>query len=363
MKGLLGIVVVLALLVIVPAASAQSPTLTVGMIYISPTQIPWSAAHRAAYQNVLTAIEGVTVTPDGEGFTAVDKSGNPVVKTLSWTATTDFSSTAALRAVEDMIQKGAKMIFVTAENWCQDLNETVAPKYPDVNFACIRGPVAKNLISMYPKSWEGFCAACAAATAVVTEPHLGLLGAYENNPQVASNHGACAQCFADAWAESHTSAVKVSAVYVNSWGNEPDEMLAAESLAAEGAKVLAVHQDSTAAASALAGADPKVWVIGYDRDWAQFTKPSDHILASVVIDWTDVYSKAIHSTLAGTFEGFRWNPGLETGAVKLAPFAPSAPIAALNVANEYTQKLMDGWRPCGTDEDMWGMDHYKKCFK
>ena len=213
------------------AALAADPELTVGMIYISPVQIPWSAAHQTGFKQALDAIFGVgqqmTVVADGEGFKVVNADDEEVVKTLSWTATTDFSGTAASRAAEDMILKGARLIFVTAENWCQDINDDLAPKYPNVNFACIRGPVATNLISMYPKSWEGFCAACAGAAAIVDEPDLGMLGAYENNPQVASNHGACAKCFADAWAESNTSTPNVATVYINNWAS-PDEATGAE---------------------------------------------------------------------------------------------------------------------------------------
>gem|GEM_PF-5118815 len=329
----------------VPMAQAAKPPetkLTVGILLISPAEIPWSAAHLLGYKNVVEAIPEVDFN------------------TLTWTATTDFSATAATSAAESMILKGAKVVFVTAEDWCQAVNDDLAPRYPQVNFACIRGPVAKNLISMYPKSWEGFAAACAAATATVDEPNLGLLGAYANNPQVASNHGACAKAFEDAWAESHKSLPKVAMAYVNSWSS-PDEASAAEALAAEGSRVVAVHQDSTRAAEALSNKTPMVWVIGYDSDWAKFTKPNQHVLTSVVINWTDVYSRAIRGTLDGTFEGFKWNPGMETNAVTLAPFSPKAPPVAKAMAEKYIQKLVSGWRPCGDDEKMWAMDDWHQC--
>jgi ABC-type sugar transport system substrate-binding protein len=40
------------------AALAADPELTVGMIYISPVQIPWSAAHQTGFKQALDAIFG-----------------------------------------------------------------------------------------------------------------------------------------------------------------------------------------------------------------------------------------------------------------------------------------------------------------
>ncbi|MFH1602041.1 MAG: BMP family ABC transporter substrate-binding protein [Candidatus Shapirobacteria bacterium] len=349
-----------------PTDAAETVDLTtIGMIYISPVQIPWSAAHREGLRQALEAVydpsQGMQVEEDGEGFRVVDGTGKVVVNTLSWTATTDFSATEASRVAEDMISKGARLVFVTAENWCQDLQENVAPSHPDVNFACIRGPVATNLVSMYPKSWEGFCAACAAAAAIVDEPELGMLGAYAENPQVASNHGACAACFADTWAEKGGGLpVSISTVYINNWENLGDETAGALALKEEGARVVAVHQDSTAAGTALVDTD--VWVIGYDSNWAERVAPNDHILTSVVIDWSDIYTWAVRKTLEGGFVGFRWNHGLAEGAITLAPFSPAADPAARSMADVYAEKLIDGWKPCGGDDAMWAMDSWEKCY-
>jgi len=358
----------------VSVASAQSPVpsptpeppLIIGMEYISPVAIPWSAAHLAGYGWALMDIFGPSylVVPDGDGFKVVDRGGKEVVRTVFWTATKpdDFSPTTSDRVAEDLIRQGAKLIFNTAENWCQSLYENVAPKHPDVNFMCIRGPVGPNFGSMYPRSWEGFYVACAAAASIVDEPNLGMLGAYETNPQVASNHGACARGFADSWAENHTSTPKISTVYIDNWANMPDETVGAESLAAAGARVVAVHQDSTAAASALAGADPRVWVVGYDSNWANFTKPNGHILTSVTLDWTDAYSRAIRMTLDKNFVGFKWNPGLKEGVVKLAPFSPEAPPIAQLTADRYTQRIINEKYPCGRPDNMWAMDSWKTCY-
>ncbi|MBU0650216.1 BMP family ABC transporter substrate-binding protein [Patescibacteria group bacterium] len=360
--------------VVAPAPPVQSqvssePTatplekLTIGMIYISPVQIPWSFAHREGLRQALEVVyspsQGMQVEEEGEGFRVLDSTGNAVVNTLSWTATTDFSATEASRVARDMISKGAGLIFVTAENWCQDLHENVAPAYPDVGFACIRGPVAPNLISMYPKSWEGFCVACAAAAAIVDEPNLGMLGAYAANPQVASNHGACAACFADAWADKDDSQISVSTVYINNWENLGDETAGALALRDEGVKVVAVHQDSTAAGTALVETD--VWVIGYDSSWRERVEPNDHILTSVVIDWSEIYELALMTTREGTFQGLKWNPGLAEGAVKLDVFSPTAPSVAGVTAETYREKLRAGWRPCGGDDVMWAMDSWQEC--
>lgn len=356
-----------------PPLSATVPApaepLTIGMIYISPIQIPWSAAHLEGLREALTAYAesvGAKVEPDGEAYRVVASDGRILVKVLSWTSTTDFSSAAALHATEDMIKKGARLIFVTAENWCVDLVDTTAKDHPEVNFACIRGPVAPNVISMYTKGWQGFSLACAAAAAVVKEPKLGLMGAYENNPQVVSNLGACAASFIDAWhLLGRNGEPGISKVWTNSWGSEPDEMMAAESLADAGATVIAVHQDSTAAAEALANRNPRVWVVGYDRDWSKFTTPSDHILTSVVLDWSEVYNMALQSTLTGDFAGIKWNPGIDTSAVTLAPFSPQAleyasgPI--IDILAHYTQKLSAGWIPCGDNVDMWSIDDISLC--
>lgn len=382
-------VVVLLLLIVlaacVPAATSTPPPtptaakarpeaerLIIGSLYITPTGVPWSAAHKTALANVLysyAAEIGGSVEEIRDSFRVLDSSGREVVRALAWTVTTDYSSTAALSAAGSMIQQGAKLIFVTAEDWCQELKDQFAPDHPEVNFACIRGPVAENLISMYPKSWAGFCAAGAAAAATVDKPLVGLGGAYENNPQVASNHGAFAACFADAWrALGKAGEPRFATVYIDSWGDEPKEHEAALALADAGVRVVAVHQDSTEYAEALAErADFQkgewIWVVGYDRDWAQFTTPNRHILTSVVIDWTGVYQSAFRMTLNGGFSGFRWNPGFEGGAITLARFSPEAPERAKILADEYQQKLLNGWRPCGDDGLMWSLDHWNKCYQ
>ncbi len=382
-RVILCLTVVVLAAVLLAACATLAPTavveekvvvekLVIGSLYITSTATPWSAANKSGLRNVLNeyALElGARLVEKGDSFQVITQDGQVVVEALAWTVTNDYSSTAALGAAGSMVEKGAKLVFVTAEDWCQDLDDNFAPEHPDVGFACIRGPVAENMVSMYPKSWAGFCAACAALATVVDEPVIGLGGAYEYNPQVASNHGACAACFADAWrALGKSDEPEFASVYINSWGDGPSEHEAALALADAGVRAIAVHQDSTEYAEALAeeadwANSNWVWVIGYDRDWAQFTEPNKHILTSVVIDWSGVYRRAFRMVLDGNFEGFRWNPGFEGGAITLAPFSPAAPSGAAETAAEYQEKLRSGWRPCGDDETMWSLDHWEKCFE
>lgn len=352
-----------------PTPTSAEPVFVIGMIYITPTGIPWSAAHNWGLGSVLAEIG--RVEKEGDNFRVYNEKGQEVIRTISWMPTDDFSPAAAMRAAESMIQEGAKMVFITAEDWCVECYERTAPAHPEVKFACIRGPVSDNLISMYPKSWEGFCAACAAAATVVKKPMVGLLGAYEKNPQVASNHGACAACFTHAWASLHPGGPKpsFSTVYIDSWGDKPKENQAAVALQSTGAQVIATHEDSPECAQALASLVEKkdwkpenwTWAIGYDSDWSKFTTPNEHILTSVVIDWRDVYRRAIQMVLAGNFKGFQWNPGLAEGAISLAPFSSAASVEAKKMADKYQKMLTEGWRPCGSDEVMWSLDYWKKC--
>jgi len=368
---LLVVAVLVGLLPITAQAQNPPEPLIIGSIYITPPTEPWSKAHKDALETVLAEyaakLDGQLIR-ENDTFKIVGKDGQVLVDTMAWTATDDFSSTAALRAAENMIKHGAKLIFITAENWCQDLTDTFAPAHPDTNFACIRSRDTKNVVSMYPQSWAGFCAACAAAATVVEKPILGLEGAYESNPQVASNHGACAACFAHAWKQLERPGEPViSKVYIDSWGDKGKETEAARALVDIGAQVIAVHQDSTSVAETVATDWLETgypWVIGYDRNWRDFLDPklSNHVLTSVVIDWSDVYRQSLEMTVNGKFIGFRWNPGFENGAITLAPFSPAAPDKAKQVADQYIKMLESGWRPCGTDEFMWSLDHWTKCY-
>ncbi|PIR43097.1 hypothetical protein COV24_04680 [candidate division WWE3 bacterium CG10_big_fil_rev_8_21_14_0_10_32_10] len=346
----------------VPEPTDLSKVWVIGNIYVSPVEIPWSRAHKEALKNALANYG--TVTEINGGFEVHDKARNLVARTLSWTATDDFSTEKVLSVAQNMIQQGANTIFVTAEDWCAGLISDFASEHPNVLFACIRSETAPNVVSMYPKSWMGFCIAGAALAAQVESPHIGLLGAYENNSQVASNHGAAAACFADAWTELGKPGVpEFSTVYVNSWGDSPKEHEAARALVDMNVSAFLVHEDSTSAAQEVAQDQNPPLVVGYDQDWAQFVEPNKHVFTSVTIDWTDVYSKVLAMAKSSDFDTFRWNPGLSEGAVKLAPFSPVVTDLAKQLALKYTQKLADGWRPCGDDNTMWSIGHWTDCYK
>lgn len=360
-------------LTFLPKVGSSGPDgLTIATLYISPVQIPWSAANHDGIGKALKLVfPDAKIVEDGENFRVIGRNGKEIARTLSWTADKDFSGAEATRVAVSMINQGADLVLVTAENWCEDI-AVLAKNYPKINFMCTRSSkIAQNLGAMYPKSWEGFCSACAAAARVSTVPTLGLLGAYENNAQVASNHGACAACFAQSWTEKHgPSKIEVKTAYVNSWSNPADEATAAQTLAYDGVGAMADHQDGVDAAKALCDMPNRPITIGYDSDWTKWLSAdcSESVLTSVLIDWTGAYLWAIRGTLEGNFRGIKWNPGMEilaeTGrpAVSLAPFSPLASSEARAVADEYARKLIGGWRPCGDDNVMWSLDHWTKCW-
>jgi basic membrane protein A len=167
---------------------------------------------------------------------------------------------------------------------------------------------------------------------------------------------------------------EVRVVWTNTWFGPPQEKEAAEALLAEGADVIAQHQDTTEPQKAAA--DAGAYSIGYDSDMRPFV--GETVLTSPVWNWSVKYEEIVREMMDGTYNGSEsyWG-GLNDGVVGLAPFSEMVPQDVQDLVAEHQARIESGaWDvfcgplsgangnliveegKCLTDQEMLSMDYF-----
>jgi len=217
----------------------------------------------------------------------------------------------AARVMEDMISKGAKIIFATSYGHL-DAATKVAAAHPDVVVVqqgnLIKGAVPANLGTYFGTVYEPVYLAGIAAGKATKTNKLGYVYAFPI-PQTTENIDAF-----QLGAASVNPAVQTFTVATSSWCDPAKQAEAAKSLLSEGVDVITQHQDCTKTIiekTEEAGA----FTVGYHADGSALA-PKGWLTGSEWA-WGPLYVDIVKTTLAGSFTGSKYNDnyrvGLKTG--------------------------------------------------
>ncbi|CAN5119091.1 BMP family ABC transporter substrate-binding protein [soil metagenome] len=312
------------------AAAAASAALLLGLSGCSPavSTSASTATGSSAPGTGGTAVGFIMVGPkDDFGYNQAVYDGSqeiakafPDLKVL--TAENVPENDDAVTAMEQMIDKGAKIIFATSYGHL-DAAEKVAKEHPDVVVVqqgnTIADAIPANSGTYFGTVYEPMYLAGIAAGASTKSNKLGYVYAFPI-PQTIANINAFTL-----GAQSVNPAAQTITVSTSSWCDPGKQAEAAASLLSQGVDVLTQHQDCTSTiitAAEAAGA----MTVGYHSD-ASSLAPKGW-LTGAVWQWAPLYTDIVKTILAGDFVGSKYNAnyrvGYKTGTNPfiLAPYGP-----------------------------------------
>jgi basic membrane protein A and related proteins len=195
-----------------------------------------------------------------------------------------------------------------------DPTATVALEFPDVQFVHISGFLtADNMSNLFGRMEQPRYLSGLVAGSMTESNIVGYVAAFPI-PEVVRGINA----FAIGVREANPDA-EVHVVWTNTWFGPPQEKEAAEALIAEGADVIAQHQDTTEPQKAAA--DAEGYSISYNSPMLDFVGES--VLTGPIWNWGVKYVSIVQEVMDGTYNSSEsYYGGLETGLVDLAPFSP-----------------------------------------
>jgi basic membrane protein A and related proteins len=273
------------------AAAPAGDAVKAAWIYVGPTNDGgWTTAHDNGRKAVEAALAGKVITTFKENVPE-----GPEVATV----------------IDDLVKDGNKIIFATSFGF-GDAMIAAAKKYPDVKFEHATGLPNElpNFSSYFGAGEESLYLSGMAAGKATKKNVIGFVAPFPI-PEVVRHINAYAL-----GAQSVNPAAIVKVVWVNSWFDPPKERLAAESLIAGGADVIASGGDSPAPGDAAKAA--KVAWTGYDSD--QSANYADVWLTAAVYDWGPYYTKEVKGVLEDTWQKGDYYGNIADGFTTIAPF-------------------------------------------
>ena len=213
----------------------------------------------------------------------------------------------ATRVMEDMISKGAKIIFATSYGHLEPALK-VAAAHPDVvviqqgNF--IKDAIPANSGTYFGTVYEPVYLAGIAAGKATKSNKLGYVYAFPI-PQTIANINAF-----ELGAKSVNPAVTTITVSTSNWCDPAKQAEAAKSLIAQGVDVITQHQDCTATITKAAEA-AGIKVVGYHADASELAP--NGWLAGSEWNWGPLYNEMVDTILAGKFVGSKFNANYRVG--------------------------------------------------
>jgi basic membrane protein A len=213
----------------------------------------------------------------------------------------------AATTMEQMIDKGAKLIFATSYGHL-DAALKVAEENPDVVVVqqgnTITTDIPENSGTYFGTVYEPMYLAGIAAGAATESNKLGYVYAFPI-PQTIANINAFQR-----GAQSVNPDVETVTVSTSSWCDPGKQQAAADSLLSQGVDVLTQHQDCTSTviqAAETAGA----MTVGYHADASSLAP--DGWLTGAVWDWGPLYTDIVNTVVDGDFVGSAYNENFRVG--------------------------------------------------
>lgn len=291
-------------------AEAKKP-LVVGFIYIGPVNDGgWTEAHN-------------------NGRLQMEKELGDKVKVLIKENVPE--SQEAEKAMRDMVDQGAKVIFATSFGY-MDHMEKVAKEFKDVTFLhCSGYKMLPNMGTYFGKMYEPRYLSGIVAGMKTKSNKIGYVAAMPI-PEVIRMINAFTL-----GVQSVNPKATVEVTWTNTWYDPAKEKEAAKALLDKGCDVMAQHQDSTA--TQIAASEKGAASIGYDLD--QKDKVKGYMTAPVW-NWGAYYTKTVKDVLAGTWKSESyWGP-MKDGIVALAPLTADAPQGAQEKVEAAKKGILDG---------------------
>ena len=238
----------------------------------------------------------------------------------------------AERVIRDFAQKGFDLIFTTSFGF-MDPTITVAQEFPDTWFVHISGyKTAPNASTVFGRMEQARYLSGLVAGSATKSNILGYVAAFPI-PEVVRGINA----FTLGVREVNPQA-EVRVVWTNTWFDPPKEKEAAEALLAEGADVIAQHQDTTEPQKAAA--DAGAVSIGYDSDMSKFV--GDTVLTSPIWNWGPKYIDIVRKVMDGTYQTESYYGGMDDGIVDIAPLSARVPDDVKALVEENKELIVSG---------------------
>ncbi|MEO6121702.1 MAG: BMP family ABC transporter substrate-binding protein [Acidimicrobiales bacterium] len=269
-----------------PAAAPGKDSPAVGFIFVGPKDD--FGYNQAAY----------------EGSQAV-KAAFPGVEVL--TSENVPETDEAARAMETMIDKGARIIFATSYGHL-DAALKVAAAHPDVVVAqqgnLIQGAAPANAGTFFGTVFEPVYLAGIAAGKATKSNKLGYVYAFPIT-QTIENINAF-----ELGAQSVNPAAQTFVVNTSSWCDPAKQAAAAKSLFDQGVDVISQHQDCTGTVTKAAETAGR-FVVGYHAD-ASPLAPKGWLTGSEWA-WDELYVDIVRTARAGEFTASKYNANFRVG--------------------------------------------------
>lgn len=279
----------------------------------------------------------IYVGPPGDaGWTYAHDQGRKYLEEKLSYVTTVFQESVnegadAERALNELAQKGCKVIFATSYGYMDSVIE-VAKKYPDVVFMhCSGYKRADNAGTYFGRDYQPRYLSGLVAGKMTTSNQIGYVAAYPI-PEVVR----CINAFTVGVREVNPDAT-VKVVWTYTWYDPAKEKQAALSLIEDGCDLITQHQDSYAAQQAAE--EKGILSIGCDSDMHSFAPNAN--LTSPIFNWGDYYVKVVEEVKNGTWKSGDYWGGLEDGVVALAPLSDKVPEDVKQVVAEKEKELIE----------------------
>jgi basic membrane protein A len=221
----------------------------------------------------------------------------------------------AERVIRDFAQKGYKLIVTTSFGY-MDPTATVAQEFPDTWFVHISGyKTAPNLSTVFGRIEQPRYLSGLIAGKMTKSNIIGYVAAFPI-PEVIRGINAFTL-----GVRAANPKAEVRVVWTSTWFGPPQEKEAADALLAQGADVIAQHQDTTEPQKAAA--DKNAFSIGYDSDMSKFV--GDTVLTSPIWNWGPKYAAIAQAIMDGTYKTESYWGSMADGIVDLAPLSAKVP--------------------------------------
>jgi len=213
----------------------------------------------------------------------------------------------ATRVMEDMIDKGATVIFATSYGHL-DPAMKVAAAHPEVVVVqqgnLIKGPILPNTGTYFGTVYEPVYLAGIAAGKATKSNKLGYVYAFPI-PQTIANINAF-----ELGAKSVNPQAQTLVVNTSNWCDPAKQAEAAKSLISQGVDVITQHQDCTSTITKEAESS-NIKVVGYHAD-ASSLAPKGWLTGSEW-KWDAMYIDIVQTSIDGKFTGSKYNANFRVG--------------------------------------------------
>lgn len=298
-------------------ASAQTPPLKVGFVYVAPlTETGWVRQHEEGRKAVEATLNSAGKAPKVQTTYVENVAEGP----------------DAERVIRDLARQGHRLIFTPSFGYMEPTLK-VAAEFPEVRFESITGyKRSANVATANARYYEGRYLAGIAAGRMTQTKVAGYVAGFPI-PEVLQGINAFTLGL-----RSVNPQAEVRVIWLNAWFDPPREREAAITLFNQNADVVAFHTGSNAVM--VAAQERGKFAIGYHSDMRKVAP--DAQLLTVIHQWGAYYSRRAREVLEGRWaSGDVWG-GVREGMVRVEGFGSKVPKAVQDEVLQRQKELAAG---------------------